>query len=215
MGDKEQIKTGIFGGAFNPPHNGHVNLAREAVEQLNLRRLLIIPTFESPHKDTKLLPFEEREELCRRAFMPLDGSGKCKCSVEVSDIEREMGGVSYTINTLRELKNRRPGERFYLLIGGDMLFSFNKWYKYESILKEATVCAVARGGDSYPEMVEFANRMGRVKVLPTSIVDVSSTEIREKIARREDVRALLPGGVFERIEENGLFDERSDVRGKK
>lgn len=205
MAENKQVKTGIFGGAFNPPHNGHVNLAREAIEQLNLRRLLVIPTFESPHKTIKLLPFEEREELCRRAFLPLDGTGKCSCAVEVSDIEREMGGVSYTINTLRELAKRRPDERFYLLIGGDMLFSFDKWVRYESILKEATVCAIARGGDSYSDMVEFANRMGRVKVLPTNAVDVSSTEIRERLSRGGDISELVPRGVAEYIAEGQLF----------
>ena len=200
-----EIKTGIFGGAFNPPHNGHVNLAREAVEQLNLRRLIVIPTFESPHKETRLLPFEQRAEMCRRAFMPLDGTGKCGCKVEVSDIEREMGGVSYTINTIRELGNRHPDERFYLLVGGDMLFSFREWFKYESILKESTVCAVARGGDNYTDMLEFANQIGRVKVIPTAIVDVSSTQIREGIAAGRDMLELVPQSVAEYIAENGLY----------
>lgn len=204
MASKE-IKTGIFGGAFNPPHNGHVNLAREAIEQLNLRKLLIIPTYESPHKDTKLAPFEQRAEMCRRAFEPLNGTGNCDCQIEISDIERELGGVSYTINTIRELKKRRPGERFYLLIGGDMLFYFPKWYKYESILKEATVCAVSREGDSFTDMVEFSNEMGRVKVLPTGVVEVSSTEIREKAADGGDISALVPETVAEFIKENNLY----------
>ena len=204
MASKE-IKTGIFGGAFNPPHNGHVNLVKEAIDQLNLRRLLIIPTFESPHKNTKLLPFEQRAEMCRRAFGQLDGSGKCNCGIEISDIEREMGGVSYTINTIRELAKRCPDERFYLLIGGDMLFSFREWFKYESILKESTVCAVAREDDSFTDMVEFANQIGRVKVLPANVVDVSSTEIRERLSSGGDVSELVPGTVAEYIDENGLF----------
>lgn len=204
MANKE-IKTGIFGGAFNPPHNGHINLAREAIEQLNLRRLLIIPTFESPHKQIKLAPFEQREEMCRRAFMPLDGSGKCDCRVEISDIEREMGGLSYTINTIRELAKRCPDERFYLLIGGDMLFSFREWYKYESVLKESTVCAIAREEDSFTDMVEFANQIGRVKVIPTSVVDVSSTQIREATARGGDISELVPKSVVEFIAENKVY----------
>lgn len=205
MANKEQIKTGIFGGAFNPPHNGHVNLAREAIEQLKLRKLLIIPTFESPHKSTKLLPFERREEMCRRAFEPLNGAGNCNCEVVISDIEREMGGVSYTINTLRELAKRFPDERFFLLIGSDMLFSFREWYRYESILKESTVCAVAREDDSFTDMKEFANQIGRVKVLQTSVVDVSSTEIRERLANGGGVSELLPRSVAEYIAENELY----------
>lgn len=202
MGDV--IKTGIFGGAFNPVHNGHVNLAREAIEQLKLRRLLIIPTFESPHKATKLLPFDERAEMCRLAFSGIS----TKCEIEVSDIERRMGGVSYTINTLRELRRSYPGDRFFLLIGGDMLYSFGTWFKYESILKECSVCALARGGDSLADMMEFANEMGRVKVLPADIVDISSTEIRERIARSESVAGLIPDKVAGYIEERGFYRER-------
>ena len=200
------IKTGIFGGAFNPVHNGHVNLAREAAAQLKLRRLMIIPTFEPPHKENKLLPFDDRAEMCRMAFS--DISETCpKCAVEVSDIERRMGGVSYTINTLRELKREFPKEQFFLLIGGDSLFSFDKWFKYESILNECKVCALARGGDSLAEMMEFAAEMGRVKVLPSNVVDISSTEIREKLRNSGDISGLVPNSVAEYIYEHKFFTE--------
>lgn len=195
------IKTGIFGGAFNPPHKGHINLAKEAIEQLKLRKLLIIPTFESPHKATKLAPFEERAEMCRRAFSGISD----KCEVEICEIERELGGISYTINTLRALKNRYTDARFFLLIGGDMLFSFTDWYKYESILKECEVCAAARGGDNFSEMLEYATEVGRIKVLPTNVVDISSTEIREKIKNGEDASEWITEDVRGYIEEKGLY----------
>lgn len=200
------VKTGIFGGAFNPPHNGHVNLALEAARQLKLRRLMIIPTFESPHKSTKLAPFDDRMAMCRSAFPEkLDLGNGIVCDIEISDIERQMGGVSYTINTIRELRDREPHSRFYLLIGGDMLFSFDKWFKYESILKECEVCAAARGGDSYADMMEFANEMGRIKVLPMDVVDVSSTQVRETAASGGDISALVPNAVADYIAENGLY----------
>ena len=195
------IKTGIFGGAFNPPHKGHINLAKEAIEQLKLRKLLIIPTFESPHKATKLAPFDERAEMCRRAFSGISD----KCEVEICEIERELGGVSYTINTLRALKKRYTDARFFLLIGGDMLFSFTEWYKYESILKECEVCAAARGGDSFSEMLEYATEVGHIKVLPTNVVDISSTEIREKIQKGEDASEWITEDVRGYIEEKGLY----------
>lgn len=199
-------KTGIFGGAFDPVHNGHVHLAKEAISQLKLRRLLIIPTYESPHKSTKLLPFEQRAEMCRLAFSGIgEGYTHGSCKIEISDIEQKMGGISYTINTLRELKKLYPDERFYLIIGGDMLFSFTKWYKYESILKESTVCAAARGGDNFADMLEFANEVGRIKVIPTESVDISSTEIREKLKNNESVSGLVPESVEKYIAENGLF----------
>lgn len=195
------IKTGVFGGAFNPPHTGHINLAKEAIEQLKLRKLLIIPTFESPHKATKLAPFEERAEMCRRAFSGISD----KCEVEICEIERELGGISYTINTLRALKKRYTDARFFLLIGGDMLFSFTEWYKYESILKECEVCAAARGGDNFSEMLEYATEVGHIKVLPTNVVDISSTEIREKIQKGEDTSAWINEDVRGYIEEKGLY----------
>lgn len=195
------IKTGIFGGAFNPPHTGHINLAKEAIEQLKLRKLLIIPTFESPHKATKLAPFEERAEMCRRAFSGISD----KCEIEICEIERELGGISYTINTLRALKKRYTDARFFLLIGGDMLFSFTEWYKYESILKECEVCAAARGGDNFSEMLEYATEVGHIKVLPTNVVDISSTEIREKIQKGEDTSEWITEDVRGYIEEKGLY----------
>ncbi len=191
-------KTGIFGGAFNPVHNGHVRLAEEAVKQLKLRRLLIIPTYVSPHKHTNLAPYEDRAEMCRRAFGHIPG-------VEVSDIEVRLGGTSYSINTVRALKEMYPNEQFFLLIGGDMLFSFDKWYKYESLLKETKVCAAARDGDSLADMMEYANELGRIKVLPTQAIEMSSTEVRNTIAQGGDYSGMVPHGVAEYIREKGLY----------
>ena len=199
------IKTGIFGGAFNPPHEGHIAIAKEAANNLNLRKLLIIPSFESPHKSTKLMPFDDRAEMCRRAFEGV--TYHCGCTVEVSDIERRMGGVSYTINTIRELKRTRPGEEFYLIIGSDMLFSFRDWFKYESILKECKVVAVPREGDDMSEMMEFASEIGRIKIMPAVIPGVSSTEIRERLKNGEPVEGLVSDKVSEYISEKGLYKD--------
>lgn len=179
-------------------HNGHVRLAEEAVKQLKLRKLLIIPTYVSPHKHTQLLPYEDRAEMCRRAFGHIPGA-------EVSDIEVRLGGTSYSINTIRALKELYPDENFFLLIGGDMLFSFDKWYRYESILKEVKVCAAARDGDSLADMMEYANELGRIKVLPTQAVEMSSTEVREKAAAGGDISGMVPQGVADYIREKGLY----------
>ncbi len=179
-------------------HNGHVRLAEEAVKQLKLRRLLIIPTFVSPHKHTDLLPYEDRAEMCRRAFGHIPGA-------EVSDIEVRLGGTSYSINTVRALRELYPDEQFFLLIGSDMLFSFDKWYKYESLLKETRVCAVARDSDSLSDMMEYANDIGRIKVLPTQAVTMSSTEVRNAAVNGGDISGMVPAGVAEYIRENGLY----------
>lgn len=191
-------KTGIFGGAFNPVHNGHVRLAEEAVKQLKLRRLLIIPTYVSPHKHTELLPYEDRAEMCRRAFGHIPGA-------EVSDIEVRLGGTSYTINTVRALKQLYPDEQFFLLIGADMLFSFDKWYKYESLLKETKVCAAARDSDSLADMMEYANELGRIKVMPTQAIELSSTQVRSIAQQGGDITGMVPQGVADYISEKGLY----------
>lgn len=191
-------KTGIFGGAFNPVHNGHVRLAEEAVKQLKLRRLLIIPTYVSPHKHTELMPYEDRAEMCRRAFGHIPGA-------EVSDIEVRLGGTSYTINTVRALKQLYPDEQLFLLIGADMLFSFDKWYKYESLLKETKVCAAARDSDSFADMMEYANELGRIKVLPTQAIELSSTQVRSIAQQGGDITGMVPQGVAEYISEKGLY----------
>ncbi len=86
-----------------------------------------------------------------------------------------------------------------------MLYSFRDWFKYESILKECKVCAVARGGDSIADMMEFANEIGRVKVLSTDIVDVSSTEIRRRISASEPIEELVPEDVCGYIKKSGLY----------
>ncbi len=192
------IKTGIFGGAFDPPHNGHIRLAKEAVQQLKLKKLLIIPTYNAPHKDNSNASFDERMAMCSLAFGHIEGA-------EVSDIERTLGGTSYTINTVRALKKLYPDSAFYLLIGGDMLFGFTKWFRYEALLNETKVCAIARDNDSFIDMMEFANEIGKVRVLPTKAIEVSSTEIREKLKSGGDISQLVPESVMEHIVTRGLY----------
>ncbi len=195
-------KIGIFGGAFNPIHNGHINMVKQAFKELKLQKMLIIPTSKSPHKDTALLPFELRAKMCELAFKEEIEAGK----FEISDIEQKMGGTSYTIFTVRELKKRYPADTvFYLLIGGDMLFCFDKWYRYEALLGECKVVAAARENNEYINMVEFATEMGRVKVLNLDVTELSSSEIREKLKNGEAVTGLVPDEVNAYIKENKLY----------
>lgn len=192
-------KVGIFGGSFNPVHKGHTELARAAFKALKLNEMLIIPTGQSPHKKPSEVSFEDRAEMCRLAFGEDTGFA-------VSDIEQRLGGTSYTINTVRALKEAYPkNTEFYLIIGGDMLFYFDKWYRYEALLKECHVIAAARENDSYADMLECANELGRVKVLNLPVTEISSTELREKIARGEDTGDMLSEKVKAYISERGLY----------
>lgn len=192
-------KVGIFGGAFNPIHNGHTALARAAFKELKLNEMLIIPTGNSPHKENSEVAFSDRMEMCKIAFRNDKGFA-------VSDIEKKLGGKSYTINTVRALKEIYPkNTEFFLIIGGDMLFYFENWYRHEALLKECRVVAAARENDSYVDMYEYANELGRVKVLNLPVTEVSSTEIREKLERGEDVSDLIDPGVLEYINSRGLY----------
>lgn len=192
-------RIGIFGGSFNPIHNGHVNLARAVYKNLSLTKMLIIPTVKPPHKAASAIGFEDRAEMCRLAFENDKG-------FEISDIERHLGGNSYTINTIRAIRELCPSDaQLFLIIGADMLFSFRSWYRYESVLKEAKVVAAAREEDSYIDMVEFGNELGRVKVLNLPVTAVSSTEIREKLKKGEDVSELVPEKVLTYITEKGFY----------
>lgn len=191
-------KVGIFGGAFNPVHAGHTALARAAFRELKLNEMLIIPTADSPHK-TNETPFEHRFEMCRIAFEKEE-------HFTVSDIEKRLGGKSYTINTVRALKEIYPkNTEFYLIIGGDMLFYFEHWYRYEALLKECHVVAAARENDSYTDLYEYANQLGRVKVLNLPVIEVSSSEIRDKIRNGEDTGSLVDKDVLDYISARRLY----------
>lgn len=189
---------GIFGGAFNPVHNGHIRLAEQVCGSLSLKKLLIVPTAVSPHKEQSAVSFEDRFEMCRLAF---EGNKK----IEISDIENRLGGKNYSILTLRALKDIYPSDtQFYMIIGADMLFSFEKWYRYESILKECKVVAAARHDGEYVEMLEYAREIGRVKVLNLPVCDISSTEVREKLQSGAECPDI-PESVRAYIEEKGLY----------
>lgn len=192
-------KVGIFGGTFDPVHVGHVEMAVQAKKFFKLTEMLVIPAFDPPFKSGSVTPYEKRARMAELAFAGMDG-------FTVSDIEKKLGGISYTINTVRALKEIFPQKTdFYLIIGGDSLFTIEQWYRYEAILKECHVCAVTRDGVSYVDMQEYANELGRVKVLNTGIPAVSSSQIREMLRKNEDITGLVPDAVMQYIGEEELY----------
>jgi len=198
------MSLGIYGGTFSPVHFGHVAAARAFYEQMKLDRLLIIPAYVPPHKQVAGdVPFEDRFNMCRISF---DGVG------EVSDIEARRGGKSYTYETLLMLEEAGQSD-IYLLCGTDMLLSFDKWYRFEEIFGMATLALALRRDVLPSELCEidekiayFENRYGaRIKKLDVTPVDISSTEVREMIARGEDVSPLIPAAEYEYIRQKGLY----------
>lgn len=192
-------KVGILGGTFDPPHIGHIALAGQVKKELKLSEVLVIPAFKPPLKKGEASSYKDRFEMTRLAFAGMDGFA-------VSDIEKKLGGISYTINTIRALKEIYPQKTdFYLIIGGDQLFTIEKWYRYEAILKECHVVAVTRGDMSYTDMQEYANELGRVRVLNLDIPDVSSRAIREAAADGGDISEHVPAAVADYIGTEGLY----------
>ena len=199
-------RLGLFGGTFNPPHLAHKRLSDEMRERLSLSEVLIMPTFTPPHKEAKnLASSEDRLEMCRRTFS--DDFYK------VSDLEIKREGKSYTVDTLLELKEIYPEDKIYLIIGSDMLLSFHKWYRYRDILSLCTLCVISRDDDETVKMLsdyakDVLNRdedKGEIIISSASPIELSSTLIREKLSKGEDVSSFIEEKTLEYIKEKGLY----------
>ncbi len=197
---EKQIKIGVFGGTFNPPHLGHVRLAKEAAEIIGAEKVLIIPSCIPPHKmPGKLADGSERMEMCRLAFSDE--------IFEISSAELDRGDKSYTVETLRELKKIYPDAELYFIIGSDMLETFTKWYKWEEILTLATICAASRESGFKADLSVFTpEQRERIVFLDIEPLEVSSTQIRVEIAKNGTPELLNPE-VLKYIKENGLYDD--------
>ncbi|MCQ2479755.1 MAG: nicotinate (nicotinamide) nucleotide adenylyltransferase [Clostridia bacterium] len=194
------MRVGIFGGTFNPPHNGHKKLALEFAGRLSLDLLMIIPDRLPPHKEASLLAGEEdRLNMCRLCF---DSE-----VMEISDIEMKREGKSYTYITLEQIKKERPDDELFFLMGSDMLLSFHSWREPEKILNCATVVAAAREeGEteklrSYVETT-FSHRKDRFIIMDFTPFEISSTEIRNGEVCAFDA---LSKKVRAYINEKGLY----------
>ena len=197
------MKIAIFGGAFNPVHLGHVNLARQYIEILKLDRLLIIPTYDPPHRKNDLISVSDRINMLNIAF------GGVK-NVEISDIEARLKGKSYTFNTIGEIKKQYPDAELFLIVGEDQFLAFDKWYKFEEILTEVTVCTAQRNENKTALMHRFAKETLGTKnyfIANFDPVVVSSSEIREKLKNGENVDTLISKDVLEYIKKHELYTE--------
>lgn len=205
------MKIGVFGGTFNPPHNGHIRLAKAAADELKLDKLLVIPSCIPPHKiAAKLADGQERLEMCRLAF-------GCDPRFEVSPMELERGSRSYTVETLRELKVLYPDSELYFIVGSDMLESFDKWYLWQEILSLSVLCAASREEGYSPDLSRFGKLAERIKIITLDPLEVSSTQIRNSAG--EVSPELLDPKVAAYIREHGLYDDGLDryrelLRGK-
>ena len=189
------MAIGIFGGTFNPPHLGHLRLCKAFAEQMHLERVLVIPTFIPPHKAAPdLASCEDRLEMCRRMFST--DSRFC-----VTDMEIVRGGKSYTVETLETLHRQYPGDELFLLVGSDMLESFDTWYRAQDILKLCTLCAA-------PREHELSLCDDRAVLLRDFVpIEVSSTELRERVRLGEDISPCVGAQVADYVREQMLYTD--------
>jgi len=197
-------RVGIMGGTFDPIHLAHLEMAHCAMEQKGLDRVLFMPSKIPPHKQNrKVLPEKFRAEMVRLAI-----SGEER--FHFSDFELRREEITYTAKTLELLCRQYREERFYFIMGGDSLFQFEHWFQPEKILQYAVILAVSRGGVRQEEMLSHACYLsekfhGDIQVLKMPEINISSSMIREKIARGEDVGEYLPKNVYEYIQKNHCY----------
>jgi nicotinate-nucleotide adenylyltransferase len=194
------MTTGLLGGAFDPPHRGHVALAHAAIERFGLDRLVVVVTGDPPHKDVET-DAETRYRLAEAAFADIPG-------VEISRHELERPGPSHTVDTARWAEGHWGDVVF--LVGADEFANFLGWKEPDEILEHVRLGVATRPGyphDRLDEVLTGLRRPERVELFEIPSVDVSSTEIRRRAARGERIGDLVPGGVERLVVEHGVYDE--------
>ncbi len=196
------MKIAIYGGAFNPVHNEHINIARAAITQLGLDKIIVVPTAISPHKKGCMTARgKDRLQLCRLAFCGLP-------EVEVSDYELKRGGISYSYVTCRHFKKLYKDDELYFILGADMLQSFRFWKEPLEILKCVTLAVCAREDkEQLSKLIKDFQRTFKSETVDFGYVGkaVSSTKVRAAAALGEDVGAFVPESVRLYIKKQGLY----------
>ena len=198
------VRRGVFGGAFDPPHNAHVALAAAALAQLDLQELRIFPTGQAWHKARALTSAEDRLAMTRLAFKGLPGA-----VIDTREVLRP--GPTYTLDTLQELHDDFSEVQWVLVMGEDQARALPTWHGWQGILALATVAVAHRAiqiGDAArfdPAALLGLPAGARFETLELPAMDISATDIREHAARREDLSALVPPAVARYIDQHLLY----------
>lgn len=180
------MRIALYGGSFNPPHVGHLLVVSYVLATADVDEVWMMPAFQHPF-GKPLAPFVERVAMCYRLAAMFKGG------VSVTSVESELAAGGRTINTLEHLIRRQPNHSFRLVIGSDILDEAPKWKAFDRIRQIAPPIVVARGGHPHPEATG------------PQMPEVSSTEVRRRLALGEGAEALVPRKVLEYIESRGLY----------
>ena len=196
-------KYGIFGGSFNPIHYGHLMICEYIKEEMGLDKVIFIPTGNPPHKELELSA-EDRYEMVRLAISP-------NPDFEISDIETTRVKMSYTVDTIRELKKIYKKEKLYFLIGLDSLFQLKTWMKIGDLSQEIEFVVALRPGyldkEEINKEIDFLreNFGTKINLIKTPLYEISSTDLRDRIREGKSLRYLIPKKVLDYIEESGFY----------
>jgi nicotinate-nucleotide adenylyltransferase len=195
-------RLGLLGGTFNPPHLAHLVCAQEAFVQLELDRVVWIPVFEPPHKEVEAEPgVEHRIALCQAAV----GDDP---RFDVSRIEADVPGRSYTVDTLRRLHESSPEDELTFIVGGDMAHALPTWHEPEAVLALATLGVAEREGVRRNDIAERLSGLAgadRIRFFDMPRLDISSSMIRRRVAHGHPIRYLVPDAVASYVAERGLY----------
>jgi len=197
------MRIGILGGTFDPVHVGHLAAARAAIECAGLDRVVFVPTGEPPHRSAALAGAKHRLEMTRLAI-------DSEKALEVSDVEIRRGGISYTADTLRELKNIYPRDELFLILGWDAARLFATWRLPDEITRLATVVVVTRPGSGEADSAALRTAgldPKRTVLCARETPDISGSELRDAIASGQPVGDRLPQAVLEYIARNRLYGD--------
>jgi nicotinate-nucleotide adenylyltransferase len=201
------VRIGVFGGTFDPVHNGHVLPVEAAAMKFQLRRVLYVPARLSPHKETS--PTDPRHRV---AMLALALAGRPDWSIDLQELDREP--PSYTLDTLRAIQERHPQDELWLLMGTDILAGFARWRQPEEILKIARIAAFHREpfvGSGF-RMPEVAGLSDRLTVFDAGSVKISATDVRNDLAQGRSIAGRVPGPVAEYITKQGLYKPGNEKR---
>jgi nicotinate-nucleotide adenylyltransferase len=198
------VRIGIFGGTFDPPHIGHLISAADALDALSLDRILFIPAAAQPLKVGRAVA----SPVQRLEMTVLMAGDDARMTADAIEIER--AGLSYTVDTVRELTRRSPGHEWYVIVGADVVRSFAKWRDPLGIMKMAGLVILRRGDIDPASLAGWMPRdeQGEVpvyQVLDSRRVDVTSTEIRARVSAGRPIRGFVPDAVQSYIERGGLY----------
>jgi nicotinate-nucleotide adenylyltransferase len=200
------MRLGIFGGSFDPVHLGHLLLAETCREQCRLDQVWFLPTAVAPHKQGQ--PTAPAKDRLTMLELALAGHS----ALVVSALEIDRGGVSYTVETLEEVQRQEPDAELFLLMGADSLADLPTWHRTDAICRLALPVVVRRPGSPEPDFEVLAGLVTgprreeiRGNQVESPLIDISSSDIRERIASGRSIRYRVPRAVEKYIETNGLY----------